>query len=116
MGAIIFFLLLSVPFFSEKGVIKQYQANYNKIQNLLVKDSHLLQYLNKYSNKYNIDISELINYAEKNKDNKLSEIIKIISSRDNFDTYCHLLEYIIPKLFEKNKLYSFYNQQFEFFI
>ena len=77
-----------------------------------MKNSYLLYYLDKYSKKYNIDISNLINYTKINENNKLSDIIKLISNKDNFNTFCHLLNYIIPKLFEKNKLVSFYNHQF----
>ena len=95
---------------------KKYKNNYKIIQKLLVKDSYLLYYLNKYSKKYNIDISQLKNYVEINENNKLSEVIKLISSKDNFDKHCHLLNYIIPKLFEKNMLTSFHNQSFEYII
>jgi hypothetical protein len=95
---------------------KKYKNNYKIIQKLLVKDSYLLYYLNKYSKKYNIDISELKIYVEINENTKLSEVIKLISSKDNFDKHCHLLNYIIPKIFEKNMLTSFHNQSFEYII
>lgn len=100
----------------KKELNKQYNHNLKKISELLVNDSYLIHYLNKYSTKYDIDISDLIKYAEKNKNKPLSEIIKLISSRSNFDNYCHMLKYIIPKLFYKNRLYSFYNKTFEFIL
>ncbi len=100
----------------KKELNKQYNHNLKIISKLLVNDSYLIHYLNKYSIIYDIDISDLIKYAEENKNKPLSEIIKLISSRSNFDNYCHMLKYIIPKLFYKNRLYSFYNKTFEFIL
>jgi hypothetical protein len=93
-------------------LIKKYKQNKNIIENLLAKDSKILEYLDKYSNKYKIDISKLKNYILVNKDIKLSKIIQLISSKKNFNNYCILLNYILPKLFKNNKLTSFYNNQF----
>ena len=93
-----------------KMYIKSYNNNKRIIQRLLVKDSHLLYYLNKFQiNNKNIDITNLINLAIKYNNNKLSSYIIKISSKKNFNDTCTILHYIIPLLIKKNKLTSFYN-------
>jgi hypothetical protein len=106
-----------LPYDENKNYKKLYISQYNKnkeiLHNLLVKDSYLLYYLNKYQSKYtNIDISDLINLTNDHINDKLTDYITRISSRVIFAEICMVLNYIIPKLIIKNKLTSFHNKIF----
>lgn len=93
-----------------KIMLKNYNKNISIIKNLKVVDSKLIYYLEKFNKKKIIDVSDLIVLA--NKYDKLSDYIKTISNKDFFDNTCIVLNYIIPKLMEYNKITSFHNQMF----
>lgn len=94
--------------------LKKYFYQNNKIiKELKVIDSKLLYYIEKYVKKTNYNIDELINYVKENNNNLLMNVMKVISSKKYFDKYCKVLNYIIPKLFNSNKLKSFHNLSFE---
>jgi len=91
-------------------MLKSYNKNIRIIKNLKVVDSKLIYYLEKFQKKKIIDISDLIILA--NKYDKLSDYITTISNKNLFDNTCIVLNYIIPKIMEYNKLTSFHNQLF----
>lgn len=108
------------------------------MKDLKVKDSNLLDYLLKYKNKYierykkdksflsatyqnnkypdNENIDNIIDYVKNNENMLLMNIINKISTKDVFDKNCKLLNYLIPKLFKSNNLYSFHNITFELYL
>jgi len=96
---------------SNKKLNNKFNKNKENIKTLKVSDSKLLNYLEKFQTKY--DISKIIDYVKQNKNKLLSEIITILSSKDNFNSTCGILNYIIPKLIKHNNLTSFYNKTFE---
>lgn len=69
-------------------------------------NSKLLDYLKKFQ-------SKIIDYVKQNQNKLLSEIITILSSKDNFENICEILNYIISKLIKRNNLTSFHNKAFE---
>jgi hypothetical protein len=95
---------------------KKFNKNKKIIKKLLVKDSKLLYYLEKFYMKEKYDIRKIINYVKDNENKLLSEVIAILSSKDNFNIICEILNYIIPKLFIANHLTSFHNKSFELYI
>jgi hypothetical protein len=101
---------------SNKKLNKKFNKNKEIIKNLKVKDSKLLYYLEKFQNKGKYDINKIINYVKDNQDELLSEVITVLSSKENFNMMCEVLNYIIPKLFNANRLTSFHNKSFELII
>jgi hypothetical protein len=101
---------------SNKKLNKKFNKNKEIIKNLKVKDSKLLYYLEKFQNKGKYDINKIINYVKDNQDELLSKVITVLSSKENFNMMCEVLNYIIPKLFNANGLTSFHNKSFELII
>ena len=97
-----------------KKLERKYKNNIKIIDELKVIDSKIISYFNKYIKKYgsNIDLEELIKFTKENQNIKLKEFIKIISTRELFNTFCNLFDYIVPKIMGKNKLTSFNKQLF----
>ena len=107
-----------VPFDTEsnKKLNKKFNKNKEIIKNLKVKDSKLLYYLEKFQDKKKYNINKIINYVKENDNNLLSEIIIVLSSKENFSMICEILNYIMPKIFNSNGLTSFNNISFELII
>ena len=101
---------------SNKKLNKKFNKNKEIIKNLKVKDSKLLYYLEKFQNKGKYDINKIMNYIKDNQDELLSKVITVLSSKENFNMMCEVLNYIIPKLFNANGLTSFHNKTFELVI
>jgi hypothetical protein len=101
-------------FYSKLGfkILNSNQQNKNKeiLENLKVKDSYLLYYLKKYNEKY--EIKELIDLTNKNNDENFIKFFNKISNKKNFEKNCEVLNFIIPKIFFKLKLYPQFNQQY----
>jgi hypothetical protein len=56
---------------STKKLIKKFNKNKEIINNLIVEDSKLLYYLEKFQTKAKYDIDKIINYIKKNQDKLL---------------------------------------------
>jgi hypothetical protein len=104
----------------DKVGYKEYQKNKKIISSLLVKDSHIIDILNKKIIKKTLDSSgvvkklleELLFIMKKNENKLLSKILKKYFSYEKFNERCVVLKYIMKKLFEKNNLTSFNNKIF----
>jgi len=104
----------------DKVGYKEYKKNKKIILSLLVKDSHIIDILNKKIIKKTPDSSgvvkklleELLFIMKKNENKLLSKILKKYFSYEKFDERCIVLKYIMKKLFEKNNLTSFNNKIF----
>jgi hypothetical protein len=101
-------------FYSKLGFkqLNNNEQNKNKeiLENLKVKDSYLLYYIKKYNEKN--EIKELLDLVNKNNDENFIKFFNKISKKKNFEKNCEVLNYIIPKIFLKLKLYSQFNQQY----
>jgi uncharacterized protein YihD (DUF1040 family) len=69
-----------------------------------------LYYIKKYNEKN--EIKELLELVNKNNDENFIKFFNKISKKKNFEKNCEVLNYIIPKIFLKLKLYSQFNQQY----
>jgi hypothetical protein len=104
----------------DKVGYKAYKKNKKIISFLLVKDSHIIDILNKKIIKKPLDSSgvvkklleELLFIMKKNENKLLSKILKKYFSYEKFNERCVVLKYIMKKLFEKNNLTSFNNKIF----
>jgi hypothetical protein len=104
----------------DKVGYKEYKKNKKIILSLLVKESHIIDILNKKIMKKTLDTSgiikklleELLFIMKKNENKLLSKILKKYFSYEKFDERCIVLKYIMKKLFEKNNLTSFNNKIF----
>jgi len=105
--------VINREYYVDKNAFEKYKKNKEIIKNLTVRNSKIIDIINKKLEEINNEkLIKFLKYLKEKKNEKLSDAIKDYLTPEKFKRRCIALNLIINELFIENKLESFNNKPF----